>query len=121
EFRLHLRIDNADQRMTPIGRRLGLVDDHRWSIFETKQQQKEIISSYLERSRRTDWLRRPKSSIRSLNDLPIPNPIRGVLDTIETEVKYAGYIAQQHRQVQRLRGSELRRIPSEFAFSDVPG
>src|SRR5262249_43698541 len=62
-----------------------------------------------------------ESRIREAVDLPMQNLIRGVLDTVETEVKYAGYIAQQHRQVERLVGSGARRIPAEFSYMDVPG
>ena len=48
-------------------------------------------------------------------------PVHGVLTTLETEIKYAGYIAQQERQIDRLRDSERRRIPSDFEFSQIPG
>ncbi len=121
EFRLHLRIDNADERLTPIGRRLGLVSEARWSLYLAKQAQKRQIREFLEAGRLTERLRRPEVKIGNLPGLPIENPIRGVLDTVETEVKYAGYIAQQGRQIERLRGSEGRRIPASFAYTDVPG
>jgi tRNA uridine 5-carboxymethylaminomethyl modification enzyme len=49
------------------------------------------------------------------------DPVHGLLTTIETEAKYAGYIAQQERQIERLRDSEGRRIPVEFEFSAIPG
>lgn len=49
------------------------------------------------------------------------NPVHGLLDTIETELKYAGYIAQQQRQVERLRDAERRRIPVDFSYTDIPG
>jgi len=123
EFRLHLRIDNADERLTPIGREAGLVRDDRWTLYLRKQTQKAKVVEYLEAKRLLQWLRRPENAIASL---PIAEflgeePVHGALTTIETEVKYAGYIAQQERQIDRLRESELRRIPSGFVFTNIPG
>src|SRR5437867_9862963 len=66
EFRLHLRIDNADERLTPIGRRAGLVTDERWDIFTRKQQQKERLSRVLSTHKNAQWLRRPESGIAEL-------------------------------------------------------
>jgi tRNA uridine 5-carboxymethylaminomethyl modification enzyme len=121
EFRLHLRIDNADERLTPIGRRLGLVSDQRWGLYLDKQSQKRQIRTYLETARLLDRLKRPEVKIRDLPGLPIKNPSRGVLETVETEVKYAGYIAQQERQIERMRDAEARRIPASFTYIDLPG
>jgi tRNA uridine 5-carboxymethylaminomethyl modification enzyme len=74
----------------------------------------------LEANRSVEWLRRPESKISQLAGLP-PNLIRGVAESVETEVKYAGYIAQQDRHVARLKDSERRRIPTEFAYDEIPG
>jgi tRNA uridine 5-carboxymethylaminomethyl modification enzyme len=116
EFRLHLRIDNADERLTPIGRRVGLVTDERWALFKRKQEQKAEIRSRLSQ-KQIEWLRRPESRISEIvSDAP-----RDVLDTLEIETKYAGYIAQQERQVARLKESERRSIPVDFSYSDIPG
>jgi tRNA uridine 5-carboxymethylaminomethyl modification enzyme len=120
EFRLHLRIDNADERLTPIGRRIGLVDDHRWAIFERKQEQKEFLRRHIERSRLADWLRRPEARLADAG-LPAAEYLWGVLETVETEFKYAGYLAQQQRLVQRLREAESRRIPAGFSYAGIPG
>src|SRR5579883_1089957 len=120
EFRLHLRIDNADERLTPIGRRAGVVSDARWALFCRKQEQKAQLLALLESSRSIEWLRRPESRIRQLEALP-PNLMRGVAETVETEVKYAGYIAQQDRHVARLKDSERRRIPAELTYDKIPG
>jgi tRNA uridine 5-carboxymethylaminomethyl modification enzyme len=125
EFRLHLRIDNADERLTPIGREVGLVSDQRWALFLRKQDQKTRVTAYLEGKRLFQWLRRPEATIGSLSSSIIEalgeEPIHGVLTTVETEAKYAGYIAQQRKQIDRLRESDLRRIPSGFRFEGIPG
>ena len=132
EFRLHLRIDNADERLTPLGRKVGLVTDDRWELYLRKQQQKEHLRAWLDSTRvesavdRTrptlsEWLRRPESRISELASQLPPDLVHGVLDTLETEIKYAGYIAQQDRQVARLKDSDRRRIPADFPYPDIPG
>jgi tRNA uridine 5-carboxymethylaminomethyl modification enzyme len=125
EFRLHLRIDNADSRLTPIGRRVGLVTEERWAEFTRKQAQKNQLTTVLETHRNAQWLRRPESSIRELagwiHEVLGEPPARGLLETVETEVKYSGYIAQQERQMVRLKDSERRVIPGEFEFARIPG
>ncbi len=143
EFRLHLRIDNADERLTPIGRKIGLVFDARWAAFARKQEQKHRILTMLEKTRAgavsdsigmlsaddnpalAVWLRRPEAKIARLERWIAGNlgeaPVHGVLATVETELKYAGYLAQQERQVHRLAESESRQIPADFAYARIPG
>ena len=143
EFRLHLRIDNADERLTPLGRQIGLVNDARWGQFEAKQAQKYSIVELLERTRANTipelvsldaasdnptlalWLRRPEARIKMVEPwIAIQSQsklIHGVLDTIETEIKYAGYLAQQERQIQQLKDAEGRRIPETFTYDQIPG
>jgi tRNA uridine 5-carboxymethylaminomethyl modification enzyme len=125
EFRLHLRIDNADARLTPIGRRAGLVSDERWEIFTRKQAQKARLTAVLETHRNAQWLRRPEASISELaawiREVLGEEPARGLLATVETEVKYSGYIAQQERQMVRLKDAERRAIPGDFEFTGIPG
>jgi tRNA uridine 5-carboxymethylaminomethyl modification enzyme len=122
EFRLHLRIDNADERLTPIGRRAGLVTDERWELYTKKQGQKRQLRELFEtRPALADWLRRPESRIANVSGLPENDWVHGVLQTVETELKYAGYIAQQQKLVARLRDAESRRIPVEFSYDGVPG
>ena len=125
EFRLHLRIDNADERLTPIGREAGLVDDHRWALYLRKQDQKSKLTAYLEQKRLVQWLRRPENTIaglsESIQEMLGEEPVHGLLSTVETEAKYAGYISQQQRQIDRLRESDLRRIPTGFNFAEIPG
>jgi tRNA uridine 5-carboxymethylaminomethyl modification enzyme len=143
EFRLHLRIDNADDRLTPIGRRIGLVSDERWAQYLRKKDQRDkllelmnttrvskevIVDSWLandDRPTLATWIRRPEASIMQLGawvrSVIEDEPVHGVLQTIETELKYSGYIAQQQRQVDRLRDAERREIPNDFCYQDIPG
>ena len=143
EFRLHLRIDNADARLTPLGREVGLVDDERWRVFESRSEEKRSIRRLLEGLRISPrefgslglaagdhptadvWLRRSGSSIEQLRGWlsgKLGSPVSGsALATVETEMKYAGYISQQERQIERMRGAEGRVIPDSFEFSGIPG
>lgn len=143
EFRLHLRIDNADERLTPIARRVGLVTEERWRLYARKQEHKARLTAWLSQTRvepgrfpgihlapedrptLMQWLRRPESSAGQLMEWAAASlgepPARGVLTGIETEVKYAGYIAQQERQIERLGNAEARRIPEHFQYSGLPG
>jgi tRNA uridine 5-carboxymethylaminomethyl modification enzyme len=143
EFRLHLRIDNADERLTPIGRKIGLVSDDRWALYLQKKNQRERLSSLMESTRVSKdrfpdvvlssedrptvatWLRRSEAGIGQIASwIQIElgeSPVHGLLQTMETELKYAGYIAQQQRQVDRLRDAERRQIPVDFCYHDIPG
>jgi tRNA uridine 5-carboxymethylaminomethyl modification enzyme len=143
EFRLHLRIDNADERLTPIGRRAGSVSDERWELLQKKLRQEEAIRRLLSANRlhpkrhglaaveQDDrppldvWLKRPGSRLEELRPWLEEQlgeaVVCGGLTTIETGVKYAGYMEQEERQVRRLRESEARRIPAEFDYSLIQG
>src|SRR5271166_2878477 len=175
EFRLHLRIDNADRRLTPHGRRVGLISDEAWSEFEAKQQRLEEVKQALERTRVTGemaeklaelcsagrtnasastWsdlssavgqplaqlLKRPEITIEQLapilnhllprffeRDSTVPcvvelsSEVRNELKSVETEIKYAGYLDQQQRAIERLKKAEQRRIPEWFDYLAVSG
>src|SRR5215469_8346075 len=125
EFRLRLRIDNADERLTTVGRRTGLVTEDRWGRFSRKQSQKERLSEALLEHKNGLWLKRPESRIAEIlpwiKKILGEEPVAGALSTVETEIKYSGYIGQQERQVERLRESERRRIPPGFVYEEIPG
>ena len=125
EFRLHLRIDNADERLTPTGRRAGLASDGRWRLFSRKQQQKQILRCAFENHKNGAWLKRPEASISQvfpwISEVLGEEPALGLLTTVETEIKYSGYIGQQERQIERLKNSENRLIPQGFGFLAIPG
>ena len=125
EYRLHLRIDNADERLTPIAEEIGLAQPDRLAFFHEKSGQAQNLFAALSASPKGAWLRRPESKISELHpwvqSILNREPLRGVLMTVETEVKYAGYLDQQRRQIERLRTSDTRRIPVTMNFSSIPG
>jgi tRNA uridine 5-carboxymethylaminomethyl modification enzyme len=94
-------------------------------VFTAKQRQKEQLTKALERHANGQWLKRPESSIAEIGgwvrEVLGEEPVRGLLSTIETEIKYNGYIAQQERQIERMKDAERRPIPAEFGFCGIPG
>ncbi|NIA08112.1 MAG: tRNA uridine-5-carboxymethylaminomethyl(34) synthesis enzyme MnmG [Actinobacteria bacterium] len=130
EFRLCLRSDNADQRLTPLGRDVGLVDDHRWSVFSAKQrdieQLTELLSSLRHQGRTClDLLRNPDVSFAELSSLVPQLAVEvfsaEVLDAVRICARYAGYIDRQQRQVERFRSLEDKHLSATLDYSSVPG
>jgi tRNA uridine 5-carboxymethylaminomethyl modification enzyme len=183
EFRLHLRIDNADRRLTPHGRRVGLISDNAWGDFEAKQDRLTQLRKLLERTKlmpemaniltvchsekRSDeepavagsgaeaWisatgqtfaqlLKRPEVTIERLAPVlreitpeffaregspvsvaapvvQLSSEVRNELKSVETEIKYEGYLLQQQRAIDRLKKSEQRSIPDWFDYCSVSG
>ena len=123
EFRLQLRIDNADQRLTPIGRRVGLVGDEDWARYAAKQERMVRMRIALTDLRQS--LKRPEVTVDTLE--PVLRQRLGddycrlELKALETEIKYEGYLVQQQRHIDQLKKAEGRKIPAAFAFRDLPG
>jgi tRNA uridine 5-carboxymethylaminomethyl modification enzyme len=176
EFRLHLRIDNADRRLTPHGREVGLISDAAWDDFQAKQHRLEAMKKQLEKTKLTsamtenlpaaNWadaagrrvgqpkaavamsgllgqslaqlLKRPEIIVEHLVPVlreinpdffvrdgvtsdSLTSEVRNELKSVETEIKYEGYLLQQQRAIARLKKAELHTIPEWFDYGSISG
>jgi tRNA uridine 5-carboxymethylaminomethyl modification enzyme len=164
EFRLHLRIDNADRRLTPHGRRLGLINDQAWSGYERKQARMAALERLLvsgkvdgERLEKAgfgglsataglSWaqlLKRPEVTIEPLlsaldDELktepvlaamsaaithggPLPSAVRNEARAVETEIKFAGYLEQQKKSIEKMKAAEAVAIPEWIEYGAISG
>jgi len=165
EFRLHLRIDNADRRLTPHGRRLGLIDHQAWQDYEQKQARAVALEKLLTTKKANierlqtllpelaaqlgniagqtyaQLLKRPEVTIDTLfavireeltapvfvdwlaasTEAHLPTQVRNELKSVETEIKYSGYLDQQKKAIDKLKKAEERAIPEWFDYKSVSG
>jgi tRNA uridine 5-carboxymethylaminomethyl modification enzyme len=128
EYRLALRSDNADQRLTPIGRRIGLVDDRRWARFETKLAAVQALQTEVARiphqgRKLSDWLKRPDTSIAEFAEalsLAGSAPRESeILHQVHIEARYSGYLFRQDAQVERFRKMESMKIPPQADYGSM--
>jgi tRNA uridine 5-carboxymethylaminomethyl modification enzyme len=162
EFRLHLRIDNADRRLTPYGHKLGLISSEAWQDYEEKQARAVALEKLLATRKvnlerlgallpevasalgnvagqtYAQLLKRPEISLETL--LPVLRleweqdagvlsffaaavnaRVRNELKSVETEIKYAGYLDQQRKAIDKLKKAEQRAIPANFEYAGISG
>jgi tRNA uridine 5-carboxymethylaminomethyl modification enzyme len=144
EFRLNLRIDNADARLTPIGQRVGLVGAEQWRQYEDRRARIDSLRNSIEKTRvdtthaffksrgiefreRPSFvglLRRPEIHLEDLiaeGAISSPPLRREDIISLEVAIKFDGYLKQQDREVEKLRKAESKRLPLDFDYARMPG
>jgi len=129
EYRLQLRHDNADLRLTPLGRAIGLVDDQRWARYQAHAGRIESLRHLLRTTRENgetleQKLRRPETTWTDLRpscpalDELLNDPAAG--DQLLIEIRYSGYITRQEQQIEKFRRLEGKQIPNDLDYGTIP-
>jgi tRNA uridine 5-carboxymethylaminomethyl modification enzyme len=130
EYRLMLREDNADLRLTPSGRELGLVDDHRWAVFNAKyeavERERERLQGALELLKRPEYgyadiIAKPEIGSSLVTRHMVDEQREQVELQIEVQAKYAGYIDRQKREIAKHAKQETLRLPEDIDYARVDG
>ncbi len=120
EHRLLLRADNSDERLTPLGRELGLVCDERWQAWEKRKQELYTIKAEIKKRKLSQLAKRSDTTVKELQ-LKLPEFDPRLVHRVVSDLRYEGYIVRQQAEIKRQAKTENRKIPPELNPSEISG